>query len=95
MAALKLDGLAAQGWPAVLAVGGAVLLFLAVGRPGPVAPAEPLAQADSASSVMVAPAAPAVNPSDVATPAAAPAAETPVDIYALLAEQPKDEPAAE
>lgn len=87
MAALKLNGLAAQWWPALLVVGGAALLVLAVGRPGPPS------LADSAPSVAT-PSVLAADQPAVAEAAAPSAPEKPVDIYALLAEQPQDDASA-
>ncbi len=87
--ALKLTGLAAQWWPALLAVGGAALLFLAVSQPTPAAP----------ETTPTGPTEPSITP-PITEPAAlgalpAPAQEQPVDIYDLLSQQPKETPNAQ
>ncbi len=86
--AFKLTGLLAQWWPALLLIGGAVMLFLAVRT---VSTAAPLAAPADAASLPVAPAqTPAADLSVALAPTVPPAQEPPVDIYTILAEQPKD-----
>jgi hypothetical protein len=90
VSALKLTGLVAQWWPALLLAGGVVMLFLAVNQVSPAAPAEtishPPAPAPGAASPDVPAAAPPPPP-----PAPVPAQEPPIDIYAMLAKQPKED----
>jgi hypothetical protein len=92
--ASNLAGPIAQWWPILLLVAGVFMLILALHRPKPAPPpaaatAQPAPALPGASS---APSSerPATSP---ASPPAGepPAGEPPVDIYALLAQQPKDD----
>ena len=51
VSALKLTGLLAQWWPALLLVGGLVMLFLAVSQLGPTTPAETVSRPPMPSAV--------------------------------------------
>lgn len=92
VSALELTGLLAQWWPALLLVGGLVMLFLAVNQLGPTAPAETVSRPPMPSAV--GPSQPAVVP-PAPPPASSPAQEPPVDIYTMLAKQPKEDVAPE
>ncbi len=83
--ALKLTGLVAQWWPALLGVAGAAFLFLAVSQPTSETPASQTSVPGESAGVEPAAA--------VASPP--PAQESPVDIYTLLAHQPKEASAGE
>jgi hypothetical protein len=91
VSALKLTGLVAQWWPALLLAGGVVMLFLAVNQVSPTAPAETASHAAAASPSAARSDLPAAAP----PPPPAPAEEPPVDIYAMLAKQPKEDGAPE
>jgi len=88
--ASNLGGPIAQWWPILLLVAGVIMLILALRSPKPAAPpaaatrlpAAPLPGVSSASS----------SERPISPPTAPPPAdELPVDIYALLAQQPKDD----
>ncbi|MCU0502200.1 MAG: hypothetical protein MUC51_10620 [Anaerolineae bacterium] len=91
--ASNVTGLIAQWWPILLLVAGVIMLILALQRPKPTAP--PAAASESPAGPpagqLVAPLAGA-SPAPGSSPTSPPAAdEPPVDIYALLAQQPKED----
>jgi len=83
--ASNLSGPVAQWWPILLLVAGVIMLILALRSPKPAAatgqPAAPLPGASL--SPVLSPTTPPASPP--------PTDEPPVDIYALLAQQPKDD----
>ena len=90
--ASNLAGPVAQWWPILLLVAGVVMLILALRSPKPAA--LPTAATGQPAGQLAAPlpaaSSPALSPT---TPPASPPAtdEPPVDIYALLAQQPKED----
>jgi hypothetical protein len=94
VSALKLTGVVAQWWPALLLAGGVVMLFLAVNQLGSTAPAETISRPPSPTPGGAGPDLPAATP-PAPPPAPAPAQEPPIDIYAMLAKQPKEDVAPE
>jgi hypothetical protein len=94
--ALELTGLLAIWWPAALLAAGLMMLILAVRRSEtnvPLAPPAPLATNSASQPPAPQPSAPVADLP--ATPPAPLAPEPPVDIYAVLAQQPKDNPVKE
>ena len=87
--ASNVTGLIAQWWPILLLVAGVIMLILALRSPKPAAP--PAAASEQPAGQLAAPlpgASSAPGSSPVSPP---PADEPPVDIYALLAQQPKED----
>jgi hypothetical protein len=88
--ASNLAGPIAQWWPILLLVAGVIMLILALRSPKPAAPS-------AAATGQPAPSLPGVSsPPGADRPSSSPASpppadEPPVDIYALLAQQPKDD----
>jgi len=93
--ALKLTGLLAQWWPALLLAGGVVMLFLAVNRVSLTTPADTASRPPTPAPVAAGPNPPAAAAPPASPSAPAPAQEPPVDIYAMLAKQPKEDPPPE
>ncbi len=105
MDALTLPAMVAQWWPVLLLVTGLGLLLGGLGlRGGASAPVGPVAPEPSFEALPPAPgssvtetlpeaAAPA-KPAAQTAPEPAPATETPIDIYGLLEQQPKEQPSA-
>jgi len=83
--ASNLAGPIAQWWPILLLVAGVIMLILALRGPKPAAP-------PAAATGQPAPTLPGVSLAPGLSPASPPPTdEPPVDIYALLAQQPKDD----
>ena len=90
--ASNVTGLIAQWWPILLLVAGVVMLILALRSPKPAAPPDAATGQPAGQLVAPLPAASSLALSPTAPPASPPPTdEPPVDIYALLAQQPKED----